>query len=328
MKDHKLFKQIRQLGFSDYEAKCYLALFERESLAVSEVSTLAGVPRPNTYETLEKLLARGLIVSIPGKIKKYSVSDPWVLREKSLETHIASIEAELETLERRRREIMETKINEITERKKVIQNNIESIVQDLDSLYRKSRSNDSPLHYMEILRDPMQVHRKATILSTISEREMLFFVRPPFYYALQGLEKDQIDVQIAALKRGVKIRKIQQLSNNAADKTRYYELLKNTEKYEGIEQRTIEELPIKLVVVDGKISMFCIEDPIAGISSTTVIVVENKAIASAFIMLFESYWAKAKDYLLINGNKCYLNRWEATFQSEKKSAKKRPGSKD
>jgi sugar-specific transcriptional regulator TrmB len=328
MKDHKLFEQIRQLGFSDYEAKCYLSLFERESLAVSEVSALAKIPRPNTYDAMEKLLARGLIVSIPGKIKKYSVSDPWILREKSLESLTTSMEMELENLERRRREIIEMKIKEIVERKKAIQENIDDVAKELESLYKKSRSNDSPLHHMEILRDPMQVHRKATMISTISEREILFFSRPPFYFAGQGSEKDQIDAQIAALKRGVKIRKIQQLSNNEEDKTRYYEWLKNTEKYEGIEQRTIEELPIKLAVVDEKISMYCIEDPILGISSATNIIVENTAIASAFKMLFGSYWVKAKDYLIINGSKRYLNRWEATYPSKKKSAKKKPGSKN
>jgi|WetSurMetagenome_2_1015567.scaffolds.fasta_scaffold17078_2 HTH-type transcriptional regulator, sugar sensing transcriptional regulator len=303
MKNHKLFDQIRKLGFSEYETKCYLALFERESLAVSEVSSLAGIPRSNAYDALEKLLAKGLIVSIPGKMKKYAASDPWILKEKSLETLITSTETELENLERRRREILEMKIKEILDRKKAIQENIDGVVKELDLLYKGNRSNDSPLHYVEILKDPLQVQRKATQLCSCIEKEMLAFKKPPFYFTSKEQEQEQIDAQIAALDRGVTIRSIQEIPRDEADRIGFFEWLRIAVHPEKHKLRLIDELPIKMAVFDEKIAMYSMEDPVLGKSSITTILTENSALAKSFKLLFESLWVTARDYFVFEGHK-------------------------
>jgi sugar-specific transcriptional regulator TrmB len=302
MSNKKLFKQIRQLGFTEYEAKCYLALFERESLAVSEVSVLAGIPRSNAYEALEKLLAKGVVVAIPGKIKKYTSSDPWILKEKALETLSATTQSELENLERQGREILE--------KKKALQTSIEEIISNLDSLYKVSRSNGSPLYPVEILRDPMQVHRKVVLLSSISKKETLYFKKPPYYFSPPGLEEMQMEVSIAALKRGAKIRKITQLQKDEKNRRQFYEHEKSSKKYPGLALKIIDELPIKLMVVDERYSMYCIDDPANGENAAINILTDNCAIATAFKLLFETYWNKAKDYIVIDGKKYYLNKWD------------------
>jgi HTH-type transcriptional regulator, sugar sensing transcriptional regulator len=312
MGNQRLLKRIRQLGFTEYEAKCYLALFERDSLAVSDVSILAKIPRSNAYEALERLSAKGVIVAVPGKIKKYAASDPWVLKEKALETFASATETEIEVLERRRLEILEKKKRDIRDRKKAVQEDIEDIVKELDSLYKVSRSDASPLYSMEILRDPIQVHRKATLLSAISQKELLFFIRPPYYYSALGAEDIQIDAQIGALKRGVNMRKIQQLRNNEKERKQFYDYLKSTDKYEGGEQRVLDELPIKLAVADERYCMYALDDPTTGKEAAINVITDNRTVAKAFKLLFESYWAMAKDYLIINGKKCYLNKWDPT----------------
>ena len=76
MKTSIILKRFKELGLSSYEAKAYLSLLERDTLTVPEISKLAGIPRPNTYDDLERLMIKGICISKPGNTKKYSSSDP------------------------------------------------------------------------------------------------------------------------------------------------------------------------------------------------------------------------------------------------------------
>lgn len=53
---------LRRLGFSENEAKVYLALLRHPGTNGYEVSRLAGVPRAKVYEVLEGLVQRGAIL--------------------------------------------------------------------------------------------------------------------------------------------------------------------------------------------------------------------------------------------------------------------------
>ena len=78
----ELIEEIQKLGLNSYEAKVYLALLERASLSVSEVSKLSKVPRTRVYDVLNDLVTNGLASLKPGKYKKYSAADFDVFKEK------------------------------------------------------------------------------------------------------------------------------------------------------------------------------------------------------------------------------------------------------
>jgi sugar-specific transcriptional regulator TrmB len=299
MNNSALIEKIRQLGFSEYEARCYLALLERESLTVSEISRLAEIPRPNAYEALEKLMAKGIVVSIPGNMKRYAASDPWFLREKSLENLDNSLEAELESLEEKRKELLN--------KKKAAQENIDGLTNELDSLFKGSRSNGSPLNYIEVLKDPLRIHHRAIQLCYEAKKEMLAFTKPPYSFTTREQQEEQKRPQIEALRKGVKIRTIYELP---ADKASQAALLEAASDFisHGEEARLLEELPIKLAVFDEKIALFTLVDPIIGKPAVTSLVAEHHALAKSFKMLFESFWEKARDYYVINNRKVYLSR--------------------
>jgi len=299
-----LLDRIRQLGFSEYEAKCYLALFERASLTVSEVSKLAGIPRPNAYEAMEKLSAKGLSASIPGKIKRYTASDPWILREKSLESLSTSMESELEGLERRRKEILDMKIKEMIDRKKAIQENIDGVTSELELLYKGSRLNGSPLNYMEILKDPLQIHRRFLDLCLKAEKEILGFVKPPFTYRTES-EKEAFSLKMKigkthynVLKKGIVERSIWEIGSVKNEVLPYFKKMK-PRVIPGM-NRVTDTLPIKMVVFDRKLVLYQLDDPVEGKPSITSLVTEHPSLANAFAELFEYHWAKAtpmEDYL-------------------------------
>jgi hypothetical protein len=113
-----------------------------------------------------------------------------------------------------------------------------------------------------------------------------------------------------AMMRNVSERGIIQLP--PADKVKdYFDNIKSLavdyKEYKGHhEYRIIDELPIKLFVFDRKICFFALEDPVKGKTSLTMLVAEHEAMAESFRFLFESFWEKAQDHYIVDGEKHYL----------------------
>lgn len=70
-------KQLIELGFTEKEAKVYLALLELGPSTASEVARKAGINRTTSYDILEGLTSEGL-VNLPGetKIQKFVAENP------------------------------------------------------------------------------------------------------------------------------------------------------------------------------------------------------------------------------------------------------------
>ncbi len=66
-------EELQALGFSEYEAKAYVALLKKSPVTGYELSRLSGVPRSMIYEVLDKLVLRGAAVSSPEEdITRYA----------------------------------------------------------------------------------------------------------------------------------------------------------------------------------------------------------------------------------------------------------------
>lgn len=63
----RLLSSLQDLGLSGYEAQAYLAALRHPPLTGYQLSKVSGVPRSRIYETIEKLTAKGLLVSQPGE---------------------------------------------------------------------------------------------------------------------------------------------------------------------------------------------------------------------------------------------------------------------
>jgi HTH-type transcriptional regulator, sugar sensing transcriptional regulator len=55
---------MQQLGFSEYEARAYVALLERSPLNGYELAKSSGLPRANVYAVLQKLEERAAVVRV------------------------------------------------------------------------------------------------------------------------------------------------------------------------------------------------------------------------------------------------------------------------
>lgn len=300
MTNQNLIDEIKRLGLSEYEAKCYLALFERESLSVGEISKLTGIARPNAYEAMEKLLMKGLSVSLPGRIKKFTASAPELLRDKVLDIVDNSLDVELSELEQKKKEVLE--------RKKTIYDGLDTVINRLDTLFRANCSNGDPLEYMEVIKNPVQVHHRVLELLGNSQKEMIGFTKPPYAFASQSLKKmrsnfnEQIKCLNDAVQRGLIMRNIYELPENKSELVGWYNNV--CEGYNAaVEDRAIARLPLKMTVFDRRFVIYQLEDPVERKPSLTSLITEHPALAEGFAGMFEYYWEKANDYVLINERK-------------------------
>jgi predicted transcriptional regulator len=55
---------LQQLGFSEYEARAYVALLQRHPMNGYAIAKLSGIPRANVYGVLHKLEERGAVVRV------------------------------------------------------------------------------------------------------------------------------------------------------------------------------------------------------------------------------------------------------------------------
>lgn len=67
---------LRQLGFTDYEARIYMQLLKASPATAYEVSKAAGVPRANTYAALEALAQRGAVLPVNEEPLRYVAASP------------------------------------------------------------------------------------------------------------------------------------------------------------------------------------------------------------------------------------------------------------
>lgn len=105
MEKIELFKKY---GFSEYEAKIYLALLKNHPLNGNNISLQSGVPSAKVYQNLPRLLEKGYIYLLNDgkqKSKKFYVPLPW---EKLLTTLERSHKQDMESIEEHLKQI-ETK---------------------------------------------------------------------------------------------------------------------------------------------------------------------------------------------------------------------------
>ncbi len=67
---------LQQLGFTDNEARAYLALSQSYPATAYEIAKRSGLPRPNAYGVLRSLEAKGAIQAVNESPVRYAPLDP------------------------------------------------------------------------------------------------------------------------------------------------------------------------------------------------------------------------------------------------------------
>jgi sugar-specific transcriptional regulator TrmB len=249
--------RLTELGLTSYEAKAYLALLRRDSSAAADVARIAGVPRQRIYDVLASLVEKGLASQRPGSPAKYAAVPP----EFAIERLLLIRREQLAQLERTSREMIDS----------------------LTSTFTEGQRERDPLEYIEVLRDRGAINERFGELQAGIEHEILVFTKPP--YAKPAQENTE-GLEVTREHRARSIYEYSALDDaDFADGVRRFIA-------EGEEARFVEELPLKLVIIDEAIVMFGMEDPVAGSSELTMVVVEHRALARLLKIAFDAMWTR------------------------------------
>jgi len=247
--------QLTRLGLTSYEAKAYLALIRRDSSTAAQVARLADVPRQRIYDVLASLVEKGLAVTRPGQVVKYGATAP----ELALERLVSDQRQQLEELERQ----------------------TATVIEELSPAFHAGQKEDNPLEYIEVLRDRRAINERFDELQSGIKKEILVFTKPPY------ATPPQENVPGLEVTRAHEARSVYELSvfddpDVSEGVRRFVEA--------GEQARFVPELPLKLVIIDESIVMFGMEDPVAGSSELTIMVVEHPSLASVLKIAFNAVW--------------------------------------
>jgi sugar-specific transcriptional regulator TrmB len=252
-----MLTNLTRFGLTSYESKTYLALLRRDSLTAAQAARLAGVPRQRIYDVLGGLVKKGLASARPGRVVKYAGAPPDVALERLLGNH----REQLADLERSAR----------------------GMVKELSAAYTAGQQQTDPLEYIEVLRDVRAINERFAELQAGVKHEILVFTKPP--YARPAQE----NVEGLELARAGKARSVYERS--VVEDEPFFEGVRRFIE-EGEDARFVPELPLKLVIIDETIVMFGMEDPVAGSSELTIVVVEHPSLARLLKVAFEAMWAQ------------------------------------
>lgn len=252
---------LQDLGLNGYEASAYAALTRRGRATGAEVARLASLPRQRIYDVLNGLVERGLATVEPGRPAHYTAVAPDTAIGILIEAHRATL-AELEQQAAR-------------------------AIALLTPAYDDGRAATDPLNYIEVLREPATIARRFGELQASAEKELLVFTKPP--YAVEPGENVE---GVELLSRGVVARSVYERSVYddpavVAAVRRFVEA--------GEQARVVDRLPLKLVVIDARVALFTMEDPIAGATDLTIMIVEHPGFAGLLKLAFERMWEAGEE---------------------------------
>ena len=250
-----LVAQLTRLGLTSYEAKAYLTLIRRDSYTAAQVARQSGLPRQRIYDVLGSLVQKGLAAARPGTVVKYAATPP----ELAIELLLASHRDQLTRMER----------------------DAQRMVGDLKPAFEAGQEHTDPLEYIEVLRDRRAINERFAEIQANVKKEILVFTKPP--YATPPQEN---------------VEGLEVIQSHDARSLYEFSVFDDTQVRRGVQRfveageqaRFVPELPLKLVIVDETIVMFGMEDPVAGSSELTIVVVEHRSLAKVLKTAFDAFW--------------------------------------
>ncbi|TWP37922.1 TrmB family transcriptional regulator [Leekyejoonella antrihumi] len=256
---------LGELGLTSYEAKAYLALLQRESFTAAELARQAHIPRQRIYDVVAGLMQQGLAMQRPGVSVTYAAVSPDVA---------------LDGLMMRHRQALDS----LSER-------AGGAVGDLRSLWSQGQVEKAPMAYIEMLRDTSVLSARFHDLQISATTSMLVMSKPPYVATDNAIGLDATR-RIAA--GGGEVRCCYESSLLENEK-----MVKETVEFvaAGEDARIVDDIPLKMVLVDHSRALFSLTDPVAGALTSTNILVEHPELTAALTLAFDTVFAKGRPLL-------------------------------
>ena len=270
-----MIEKLKYLGFTDYEAKVFIALLKGSLMSASEIADDAKIRRTDVYNILKSFVEKGYSNEIEtNSILKYELIDPDIILDK-LERRInAKRQKELDTLK--------------------------ETFKELKPLHRTKESDSVKRVNIELIRGYNQ-HRETKFLELLknAKKEILFMVK------LEHAVMNEVDATAKKfMKNGGVIKSLYQVSDNFRikkdnkwSKGTVSELVKACEFYEKSgEILKLSHSPVpNMTIFDREFVFLNITDKTLPKHNEADVLIKNKEFAENMIIVFESLWEKAQD---------------------------------
>lgn len=225
MKNHmdaETLDLLRRVGLNQYESKVYFSLLHGGPTSASEIGGLADIPRPRTYDVLDKLEKKGLIRVQPGRPTRFQAAD---LREA------------FEFLKNRKKEQCEKEIGEL--------DGIKSKLVDKIKSAKPSGVIDAE-DYVWVIKDRKNIHSKIENLIHSAKDNILIAAND----ATLGHKLDAFETALRkAKRRGVEIKVVSPMKNADISK-----------KASELAQVVKKEHNHRMMVIDDDVVLFLTPD--------------------------------------------------------------------
>ena len=127
---------LRRIGLNQYESKVYLALLSAGPTSASDLSELAGIPRPRTYDVLSKLEKKGFVSVQPGrptKFRAFDIDEAFIVLKKKKEKEHTKELGEIDDI----RKQLGKKVVETVPMKLSTSSDFVWVIKDRDNIYSK-----------------------------------------------------------------------------------------------------------------------------------------------------------------------------------------------
>ncbi|MDH5793079.1 MAG: hypothetical protein OEZ18_00760 [Candidatus Bathyarchaeota archaeon] len=263
----------KQLGLSPYESRAYVSLIIYGPMSPSELARKSDIPRPRTYDVLRNLMEKGMLMEQSGKPSIYAALEP--------EHGLKNLEVAIET---------ET-LKQLQEKKGTVQ----TLTKLLSQAYEKSK------HFKIEKSKVWFTQRDTAFISLYSEairgckREFLVAstsLRPP--------EKEIVDAVHYALRKGVSIRVVRQITDlwTLEELEKYEALLKAGSQVRSLD---VKENQLRFMIFDGRdvILVFPSETEQKTPQTLEALWLRNPPLAKILKEYHKELWNKGKPILPI-----------------------------
>lgn len=268
----KEIEKLENIGFSNYEAKVFIALYKGSVMSAAEIAKDARIPRTSVYQILRNFAQKGYCNEIHTPSKQlFEIIESKAIQEK--------LELELER----------------NYNKNLV--GIKDCFNEIRPLY-KTRQPSEYKTDVELIKG-YNLHRERKFLELVKNSNKGIMVMNRFIGNVSAkVDKESRDL----FKRGGYIKSIYESSTNFkikindkwqdVTKQDLIHMCEEFAKY-GEEIRFLNQVPQILAVFDENIVYISLFDETMPARDSSDIIIKNKRFASFVISLFNLYWDKA-----------------------------------
>ena len=268
----ELTAKLEKIGFSAYESKVFLVLYQGYAMSAADIAKEAKIPRPSVYEILRSFAKKGYCNEIQTPTKQiYEIIDSQVIEDKISKEIYDNYQSKTHALK--------------------------DCFNDLKPIYKTKRGPEY-ISDVELIRG-FNKHRDQKFLDLVksSKNAILFMNR------LEGNVSSELDKEsMNFYKRGGVVKTIYEIEgnfkvkiNNKWQQVTREDLIRLCEDFEsqGEQIRLSGSVPQILAVFDEKTVFFSLYDESIPKKERSDVIIKNKRFAKFITELFNIYWERS-----------------------------------